>query len=402
MKRLKKNARLIFLRSFFILIFIALIVGVIAYARGYRYDFAEKSISSTGILAISSSPKGSKVYLNGKLRGVTDLNLTLPPGRYEIEIKKEGFTAYKKSVTLRGELVETIDPVLFPKNPSLSPLTNLGIVKAIQVDQTNRIILLSEKGDEQDGIYLFDAGNKPISFFPPLKILALKSSFPAEISLKTAQIYLSYDYKQAIFDFPLEDETRLSYLLSLDSESQEPFDVTLSKDTLIDAWTSEKNQEALKILEALPKEIRKIATDSFNIISISPDQTKLLYKARDEIKLPLVIEPPLIAANQTKEERNLEKDILYVYDKKEDKNFKIGDSALSENIIWYFDSKRLIYREPKQISISLYDGENKQVVYSGPLEEGFLASKSDGKLLILANLNPQTNKLPDLYLVGIR
>lgn len=292
--------------------------------------------------------------------------------------------------------------MLFPKNPSLSPLTNLGIVKAIQVDQTNRIILLSEKGDEQDGIYLFDAGNKPISFFPPLKILALKSSFPAEISLKTAQIYLSYDYKQAIFDFPLEDETRLSYLLSLDSESQEPFDVTLSKDTLIDAWTSEKNQEALKILEALPKEIRKIATDSFNIISISPDQTKLLYKARDEIKLPLVIEPPLIAANQTKEERNLEKDILYVYDKKEDKNFKIGDSALSENIIWYFDSKRLIYREPKQISISLYDGENKQVVYSGPLEEGFLASKSDGKLLILANLNPQTNKLPDLYLVGIR
>jgi len=58
--------------------------------------------------------------------------------------------------------------------------------------------------------------------------------------------------------------------------------------------------------------------------------------------------------------------------------------------------------EGDKISIVDYDNANKQVVYSGPYEGGFVSVTNDGKLLILANLNPQTNKLPDVYAVGIR
>lgn len=391
-------------RFFFIALFIALIVGVIAFARGYRLDLQKKSFSPTGILAVISSPKAAKVYLNGEFKGVTDLNMTLPPGNYKVEVQKEGYTSYSTTIDIKGELVETIDPTLFPTNPSLTPLTNLGIVKAIQIDQSDRIILFADNNsEEKDGIYLFDSNNRPLSFFPPLKTIILKNKLPSGVDLSKTTISFSVDFKQAIFDFYLADNTSISYLFTLDAENQELFDVTNSKKALIQAWEKEKKDEAIKILESFPKEIQKIASDSFDVISFSPNQTKILYKSISNQNLPLIIDPPLIASNQTKEERSIKKKSVYVYDLKEDKNFLIdGENFKAGAIQWYSDSKHFVLRDDKQISLINYDGKNKQAVYSGPIEENFFAVNSAGEVLILANLNPQLNKLPDLYQVGIR
>lgn len=384
------------------LILSAVIFSIIAYARGYRFDFKDKTISSTGILAISSSPKAAKVFINEDLKGVTDLNVTLPPGNYTVEITKEGYISYKRSVVLKGEIVETIDPILFPINPSLSPLSNLGIVNAVRVAQSDNIVLISENETETDGIYLFDASSKPITIFAPLKTLILKGNLPTGSRLQEAVIMFSHDYKQAILDVPLGTLVN-SYLISLDSENQELFNVTNSKEALIDAWDDERGKEIKKVLETFPNEIQKIASASFNIVDFSPDQTKILYSSNVNSNVSVIINPPLIASNQSTEERNIKSGSLYVYDKREDKNYRVGDSKLDiKNIIWYSDSKRLIYREEDRISISSYDSTNKQTVYSGPFENNFFAVNSEGKLLILANLNPKSNKLPDLYLVGIR
>ena len=384
------------------LILSAVIFSIIAYARGYRFDFKDKTISSTGILAISSSPKAAKVFINEDLKGVTDLNVTLPPGNYTVEITKEGYISYKRSVVLKGEIVETIDPILFPINPSLSPLSNLGIVNAVRVAQSDNIVLISENETETDGIYLFDASSKPITIFAPLKTLILKENLPTGSRLQEASIMFSHDYKQAILDVPLGALVN-SYLISLDSENQELFNVTNSKEALIGAWDDERGKEIKKVIETFPNEIQKTASASFNIVDFSPDQTKILYSSNTNSNIPVIINPPLIASNQSTEERNIKFGNLYVYDKREDKNYRVGDSKLDiENIIWYYDSKRLVYREEDRISISSYDSTNKQTVYSGPFENNFFAVNSEGKLLILANLNPKSNKLPDLYLVGIR
>ncbi|MFH1827317.1 MAG: PEGA domain-containing protein [bacterium] len=388
-----------------ILIFLLLsfiIFIVIAYARGYRFNFKDQEISSTGILAISSSPKAAKVFINGHLKGVTDMNITLHPGNYTIEINKDGYMPFKKNLTLKGEIVETIDPILFPTNPSLSPLSNLGIVNAFRVDQTDNIILISENDSETDGVYLFDASSKPITIFAPLKTLLLKSKLPKGSSLADSDIAFSHDFKQAILDVPNGNITN-SYSISLNSENPDPFDVTNSKTTLIEAWEQEKNKEIDKILETFPSDVQKTASSSFNIISFSPDQTKILYKATSEKNIPLIIKPPLIASNQSTEARNLKTGSLYVYDKREDKNYLVGNKDLDINdLIWYSDSKRLVYKEDDRISVSSYDATNKETVYSGPFENKFFSVNSDGRLIVLANLNPKSNKLPDLYLVGIR
>ena len=386
----------ILLRLIFFLTFISLLVAVIAYARGYRLDLEERSVKSTGIISATSNPKAAKIYINGQLKGVTDTNLTLPPDNYLVEIKKDGYTSWSKKINLKGELVINVDPVLFPINPSLSPLTNLGITKAVATEDGDKIVIIAT-----DAIYLFDAGKKTLPFFPPLNKIVSLSLISNIVDFINTKVVFSPDQKQAIFEFASFDEalakSEASYLLSLQEDNLNPLDVTLSKDTLIEAWQKEKTKNFNKILETFPKNFDKIASDSFNIISFSPNETKVLYQAKNNVELPLMIKPVLIATNQTPEERSIKKGKTYVYDRKEDKNFLVG------NIMkWYSDSRHLIIEENKKIAIVDYDDTNKQTVYSGPFESSFFNPTSDGKIIVLVNLNSQVNELPDLYLVGIR
>ncbi len=389
-----------FFKAIIVVSFFAILAGIIIYARGYRLDFQKKALSSTGILAISSSPKAAKVFVNGELKGATDVNLTLTPGTYSVEIKKEGYLPWSRSYSLKGELVLPVEALLFPNNPSLSPLTNLGIVEAFPIDQTGRIIIFSDNGDStKDGIYLFDVSKK-ISLFPPLKQIALKSdlSLDPDASFGEAEVYFSPDYKQMITSWG-----KTAYLFSID-DNNSPLDVSGSKDVVTNAWNKEKESEQLKIFETFPKEMVKVATESFRLISFSPDETKVLYEAIRPFELPIIINPRLIAANQTEEARSLKEGSFYIYDKKEDRNYLVPDiqNKNEDSFLWYPDSKHLIFMQNKKISLFGFDGMNKQTVYSGPFESSFFTTTSDGKMVVLINLNPDINKLPDLYLVGIR
>ena len=420
MKKHIKTLKPTAFRVLILAIFTLFLVGIIGYARGYRLDFRKKLLTSTGILAVNSYPQAAKVYLKdssgtSRLQGATSINLNLSPGTYTVEIKKEGYTSFSKTVTLKGEIVQSVDALLFPINPSLSPLSNLGIVKAVQVDQTDSILLFTDTGDPaKDGIYIYESGQKVLSFLPPLTPLLLKSALPNpdRLDFTKSNVTFSYDYKQAVIDFTLTDGQTASYLISMSTSNQQPFDVTGSTDTLFAAWEEERVKETNKILEALPEDMRKVASDSFHIVSVSPDETKILYKAKSPNNLPLVLNPPLIGANQNPENRNLVTDKMYVYDKKEDKNFRIENPndqvPISKQVptlnvpLWYPDSKHFVISGDKEISVIDYDGTNRQPVYSGPYEQEFVGVNSDGKLLVLINLNPQANKFPDLYSVGIK
>jgi hypothetical protein len=502
------------IRGSIVVAFFAVLVVIIALARGYRLDLSEKTVTSTGILALNSAPNAAKIYINDELEGVTNTNLTLPPGDYSIRITKEGFTEWQKDVTLLGEIVLSFEAVLFPRNPSLSPLTNLGIQRALPVGQSDTIMLFSETGDpEQDGIYILDGNSRRLSLSSPLQPIVTAEVLPDTLSIASAEVSFSPDYQEAIITFPvgsfaddpvipdgsqpdeITDETTppsaeaseetesnaagsstadsdqpavetVSYLMSLTEENTELFEVTDSEDSLLNAWEQERQQQLAKILETFPEEIEQIATDSFRIIAFSPDETKILYQAIDEEVLPLAITPPLIGANQTLEEREIQPGLVYVYDRTEDKNFPIpvelddagfpADEAvlpsetkpteeapspsdpplastdgatgsqdqlatdeaaidatrldisayqnldIMRTIQWYPSSFHLVLNETDTIAVIEYDGTNRQAVYSGPYSGQFFALNSDWKLLVLANLNPQNNQFQDVYEIGIR
>ncbi len=431
-------------RIFFLTLFIIILVGVIAYARGYRINFDEGTVTSTGIVSVNSAPKPAKVYVNGELKGATDINLTLPYGQYKIEVKKDGYTSWEKNISLKGEIVMSLDAHLFPKNPSLTPLTNLGIVQAIPVGNTDNIILFSQTGDEEkDGVYLFESATRTIAIFPPLNPLLLSTLLPEGSDLNTAEVEFSPNYRQAILtltDEELEEET--AYLISLENENTELLDITSSKQNILNAWDKEKNEELAKVIETLPKELVDIAIETFQVISVAPDEKRIMYRAKADVTLPLVINPPLIGANQTPEERNLQAGGIYIYDKKEDKNYpipveiNITEDMMTENIEvpeeiepsatdsaesevpelwypevveqvshlvkWYPTSDYIAVKEDNRIVLMQYDGENKETVYAGPFDENFFMIAPDWNLLVIINLNPQVNSYGDLYSVGIK
>lgn len=396
--------------SIILVFFMVILIVIIAYARGYRIDIQEGTVTSTGIIAISSSPQTAQVYINGILRGVTDLHLTLPYGKYSIEVKKEGYTSWKREVVLKGELVVTADATLFPLNASLTPLTTIGISKVISIDKTDKALLFVENGDvEKDGIYVFDQTKRTFSLFPPLKLLASKKLFPEDVHLQDVSVLFSPDFKQGIVIFK-RGEDSISYLLSLEEENMQLFEVTSSQASLEKAWDEERVLETARLLEIFPKELSKIASDSFRIISLSLDKSKILYESKQDIELPIVIKPRLVAVNQTPEMRLIQSNKLYVYDRKEDKNYSISLSEASEKmrqagdtvLVWFPDSRHLVEHEGDKISVVEFDNTSRQIIYSGPHEGSFFDVTSDGKLLILANLNPQFNKTPDIYAVGIK
>lgn len=391
-------------RIIFLIGFLAILGFVIAYARGYRLDLEKRTMTSTGILAISAYPKAAKIYVNNEFKGVTDQNIVLSPGNYQVDIKKDGYTSFSKKISIKGELVVTLEPNLFPINPALSPLTNLGIIQAIPVDGTDRVIIFVDKGiddpENKNGIYLFEGDRRPLAFFQSLNKIILKTNLTSDIDFSNVNIIFSPDTKEAIFEFD-----KVAYLLSLETENLTPYDVTSSKETLINAWEEKRMEDNLKVMETFPVEFTNIASESVKIISFAPNDTKVLYLATKNFNLPLIIDPPLIAGNQTQEERSINKGKIYIYDRKEDKNYLIANNQppiTNNQIQWYFDSKHLLINGDKKITVVDYDGTNEQIVYSGPFENNFFSSTNDGRIIVLINLNSQVNELPDLYLVGIR
>ncbi|OGK17569.1 hypothetical protein A3D80_01590 [Candidatus Roizmanbacteria bacterium RIFCSPHIGHO2_02_FULL_40_13b] len=423
----------IVIRLLILAIFVTAFIGIIGVARGYRLNIAKKAVTGTGILVATSAPDAAKIYLNGTFYGVTNSNISLSPGTYTVEIKKEGYSTWKKTLEITRELVVRADALLFPQNPSLSPLTSLGIVKAVYFEKAGKVILLSDSGENsatpaelrKDGIYFMDNARRQLSIFNPLKLLVARALLPTTATFQDSSIVISSDQKEMLFK--IGDR---SFLLSTEEETTDPFDVTANEKTVLDVWKTKGDKDLKKLLETFKKPFPAIAADAFSIISFSPDDFKILYQAKKDVTIPIIVKDPLISVNQTPQTRHIKAGHIYVYDKKEDRNYEISipesivtipsspipplspsappylpissSPILTSSLIWFPDSAHIIMNEGDKISIVDYDNANKQVVYSGPYEGGFVSVTNDGKLLILANLNPQTNKLPDVYAVGIR
>jgi hypothetical protein len=107
--------------------------------------------------------------------------------------------------------------------------------------------------------------------------------------------------------------------------------------------------------------------------------------------------------------RNINKGEVYVYDIKEDRNYLILSGLPTEAfdngelpLMWYPDSKHLVYVHDGRIDMMEYDAGNQTTVYAGPFVDDYVFPWPDAtKLVILTNLgNP--NITPNLYTLGLK
>lgn len=374
---------------------------VILYGRGYNFSFGNGKIgiSGTGLLAATSQPDGAGIYINDHLTSATNNTISLPPGEYDVKISKSGYSTWNKNIKIEKEVVSSAYALLIPTAPKLDNVTQAGIGNPV-LDPTRTKIaytVSSLNDPRKNGIYILDMGLRPI--------LTLQSS-STQIADDTidnfskASLAWSPDAKELVATISAGPSAATTYLLKT-SFNENPQDITATLSTVNANWKEQKDSQDKSQLLGFKAKLQALIKDNFTILSWSEDETKILYTASGSASLPLIIDPPMIGANSTPQDRTIVKGGVYVYDIKEDRNYKLLDSN-SLPLNWFADSKHLIYIADKRINIMDYDGQNKTTIYAGPFVDNYVFSWPDGsRILILTDLGNPTIS-PNLYTIGLK
>lgn len=73
------------------------------------YVGAQASQPSYGTLAVSSSPRGAEVYVDGDFVGYTPVSFGDRPGRHEVEVRLDGYQTYRETVNVRPGTTTQVD-----------------------------------------------------------------------------------------------------------------------------------------------------------------------------------------------------------------------------------------------------------------------------------------------------
>jgi hypothetical protein len=446
-----------------VIIFLAVLIlipavtyGLIRFASGYRPDLQQGGLKATGLLSATSHPEGAQVFVDGELRTATDDTLNLEPGTYEVEIKKDGFIAWKKVLEIEKELVTETQTRLFPALPELRPLTTNGAMRPRLSANGSRIAYLVPEATEsaevkgrngevekaKSGVWLLELGNLPLGFNQEPRQLVV--GWPSGRENQESQLLWSYDSRQMVWVFPeskeevvkteeeleekLEEEglkVRV-YLINPHEtvEAAELEDVTGRLNELLEVWDEERVEQLERQMKKLPEGAQVIFEERARDWSFSLEEDKLMYVATQAGELEKELIPPVVASSTQTEERELTVVGIYVYDFKEDRNFRVGGAPTEVRLwapeyvkvedwwqvddgqvtlAWFPTSRHLVRVEEGKVSLVEYDRTNVAVVYSGSLEENFAVPHPSGNSLILLTvLNPGASEVPNLYSLNLR
>lgn len=409
-------------RALFFFIVLFLLTGstyfLIQIARGYRFDPGLGELRPHGLLALKSKPDGAKIYINGKLGGATNTTLALTPGRYQIDVEKEGFNRWSKLLVLNKELVTQADIFLFPLIPNLQPLTYDDLLFPVLSPDGTKLAYLSVTNGTDYSLWVYELGTSFIDFnrSPRLiydKINSLTTITDQLISWSPDNKWLIATADDTINYLINPNQSNTSSEVYLHSKNFSLFRQQWNKN-----WQAEKQNE----LGKLPITVSKFLSDNTSGLTFSPDRQKILYFATASASLmPDPVSPPVTASTQT-ESRQISPGNYYVYDIKELKNFRLpflqakptstpvnkvtinskpAPIAIAK-LFWLPSSNHLFWVESSNgrngIWVSEYDGNNKTLIFSGSFNPAAVyTTTSMGKMVILSDSDEGIQNRYNLY-----
>ncbi|MFH1186994.1 MAG: PEGA domain-containing protein [Candidatus Levyibacteriota bacterium] len=373
---------------------------VVLFGKGYRLNFEQgkPDLSGTGLLVVTSIPDGAQVFINDHLTTATDNTINLAPKSYKVKIVKEGYFPWEKTLVIKSEVVAKADALLFPSAPKLESITNTGVESPVMDPTQTKLAftVATPSATRKKGIYVLDMSTRPILTLQGASTQIADDSIGL---FSKAKLSWSPDGSQII----ATTSGQTTYLLDAKSFNQNPQDVTETMATVNTTWEKQQEEKQKAQMDTLSKKL-KLFVSNFSILSWSIDETKILYKANVDAELPIVIDPRLIGANSTPEQRFIKEGSVYVYDTKEDRNYKILDAMPEDKkqLAWFPDSKHLIYVHTQKVDIMEYDGLNQTTVYAGPFVDSYVFPWPDGsKIVILTNLGNR-DTASNLYTIGLK
>lgn len=357
--------------SLFITLFIILATTTIAilYSDGWRInknallenEENESVVLKTGMLAVRSIPDAAQILLDGKQITATDNTISsLKPGKYQLQVKKDGFELWQKEVQIYPELVTDITAILVLQSPKLEPLTNSD-VRAFGLSSNQNQIAYLTKNHKTPGIWVLPLQGSTLNLFKTDTKLLISDNLYATPSLGE-EILWSPDDKEILVK--LNDSGYLLYETPTGIDKPIQPEALTSKQDVMDRWlkTWKENFLVNKI-----KDIEKLSPAN-DIIEMahnttygnwSPDNDKFFYIKGAEGSYQLYVyntdNPLPIDENRlTNPLAITDKDLTHIY--------------------WYSDSYHLIIVEGKEdsdlytIHLLRIDGSNNIPIYTGTLK----------------------------------
>jgi hypothetical protein len=384
-------------------VFSLVIFGTLAVsylARGYQISFRQgPTLTSTGLLSVTSKPKSASVYINDRLTTATDDTLNLPPGDYHIKITQDGYLPWDKDIQIKKEVVFQTDAQLFRSAPDLKPITYAGAINPTISNDGSKVIfaVASASASQDNGLYMVEITDNP---------LLINKNIPRQISPN----YPGTDWSQASFEFSPNSRQFIAtfpgdiYLLSLDTPitSKSLLDITPQLASIKQDWQSQTDQIIKAKIDRLPVSIQAlVSTASANDISFSTSEDKILYLATKEADLPQNIITPPPAQSTQQQHRDIKSQNYYVYDLKDDTNFLIGPNLDIHQPQWLPGSTNIIYNQSDKIKVVEYDSTNLKTVFAGKFDQNAIYVSADGNKII--TLTSAYHSAPEnLYAITIR
>lgn len=265
----KKSRTILFLTFFFFFVVIA--PSAVLYSQGYRVDMENKKITQTGGFFFRVTPRQADIYLDGKLKKRTDfffgsvLIENLIPKKYKIEIKKEGYHSWEKTLEIKERHVtETKNLILFPGEISFNVLFDEIEHFWFYPDQ-NRMILKTKSEEENSdwSLYVYDLEEKTKNHLLDEKDVSIKKTSLTGLSF-------SEDFKKIYLQTETEGQTKYFILQESDKtviEEEESF--VGYKEAEIENFR--KNEEFEDFFE------------NTDYLKLSPDKKKLAYFSDYEV-----------------------------------------------------------------------------------------------------------------------
>ncbi|MEX0621387.1 MAG: PEGA domain-containing protein [Candidatus Woykebacteria bacterium] len=361
----------------FLVIAILATTAIIFYASGYRPNLTDRNIQATGVVSIRSKPSEASVFIDGKSKGTTNVDLSsLQPGKYTVEITKEGFTSWQKEVEVKKEAVNVIEAVLFPVAPSLRALTFTGVVNPLASPNGSKVAFSVKEPPERAGIWVLNLSTSPLpSFFTRdlVQIVADSENF----NFSSATYEFSPNGSQLLVKLA---KSNTYFLLNVGDENPNPKEVTLDIDDIKTSWEDEKQAAVEKTLATFDDEGKMIA-DSLEALEFSPDEEKFVGRRKDG-KYLIYDSNPGFAPD------------------KEPKTYLVSSA---KKYLWYPDNEHLVLVNGGSISVMDVDTTNNVTIYTEGFNNEFVVPWPDGsKIVITTNLNKSVREQPDLYAIELR
>ncbi|MDP2671084.1 MAG: PEGA domain-containing protein [bacterium] len=369
-----------------LLIVIALSVTTAAYlyAKGYRIDFKNRSIDGTGIIQITTTPKGAAVLIDGEKspKQATDVNLTnLHPGKYKITLKKSGFIDWQKEVEVRAGLVTPLEALLFPAAPNLKAVTFTGVLGP-KISPDNQKLVYAVNSADKEGLWVLDLSDRPLFFSKEPKLIAQDSS---TFKFSSAEYQWIPDSKSVLVTLKVA-EVEKNFLLDASSENKQFTDISAKVSELKKGWLQDSTLKTSDRFNHIGSQAKKLS-EGAKTVSFSPDEERVLIVKKDGTAL--------------------------VYDSKPyvgfDDKAKIYNLPKADSYLWYpeetqsgHDSHHLILISKASISLIESDGSNQATIYTGNFDlEAVFAWPNGSKLIISTSLNSSIAKQPNLYSIDL-